>query len=334
MAGSIPRDGRQGEGVLPLTPHAPHSPRPYRSHGLPAVPRHDDVRPAVRRERPRRPSSTARSPAASPSSIPRTSTRWAASSTRWGGRRRSSAAGCNRGGRDVIVATKCFGADEPAAVGPRVSRASTSSTRSTARCAACAPTTSISTRRHHPDPDTPIDETLRALDDVVRAGKARYVGCSNYHAYQVARALGRSELLGLARFDCVQPRYNLLFRQPERELLPLCREEGVGVIPYNPIAGGSALRQAPARGRTHGGHAVHAGQRRAALPGALLARAGVRHDRGAPPAGRRGGHAAGATGDRRGCWPTPPSRRRSSARADPSSSMTCWRRRTRIWTRG
>jgi aryl-alcohol dehydrogenase (NADP+) len=91
---------------------------------------------------------------------------------------------------------------------------------------------------HHPDPDTPIDETLRALDDVVRAGKARYVGCSNYHAYQVARALGRSELLGLARFDCVQPRYNLLFRQPERELLPLCRDEGVGVIPYNPIAGG------------------------------------------------------------------------------------------------
>jgi aryl-alcohol dehydrogenase-like predicted oxidoreductase len=66
---------------------------------------------------------------------------------------------------------------------------------------------------HHPDPQTPMDETLRALDDVVRAGKARYVGCSNYHAYQVARALGRSEALGLARFDSVQPRYNLLFRQ-------------------------------------------------------------------------------------------------------------------------
>jgi aryl-alcohol dehydrogenase (NADP+) len=91
---------------------------------------------------------------------------------------------------------------------------------------------------HHADPETPIDETLRALDDVVRAGKARYVGCSNFHAYQVARALGRSEVLGLARFDCVQPRYNLLFRQVERELLPLCREEGLGVIPYNPLAGG------------------------------------------------------------------------------------------------
>ncbi|HEY7204270.1 MAG TPA: aldo/keto reductase [Methylomirabilota bacterium] len=91
---------------------------------------------------------------------------------------------------------------------------------------------------HHPDPETPIDESLRALDDVVRAGKARYVGCSNFAAYQVARALGRSEALGAVRFDSVQPRYNLLFRQVERELLPLCREEGVGVIPYNPLAGG------------------------------------------------------------------------------------------------
>ena len=91
---------------------------------------------------------------------------------------------------------------------------------------------------HHPDPQTPIDETLRAFDDVVRAGKARYVGCSNYPAWQTARALGRSDVLGLARFDTVQPRYNLLFRQIERELLPLSREEGLGVIPYNPLAGG------------------------------------------------------------------------------------------------
>jgi 1-deoxyxylulose-5-phosphate synthase len=91
---------------------------------------------------------------------------------------------------------------------------------------------------HHPDPETSIDETLRALDDVVRAGKARYVGCSNFAAYQVARALGRSDVLGAVRFDSVQPRYNLLFRQIERELLPLCREEGLGVIPYNPLAGG------------------------------------------------------------------------------------------------
>ena len=91
---------------------------------------------------------------------------------------------------------------------------------------------------HHPDPETPVDETLRALDDVVRAGKARHVGCSNYLAWQVARALGRSEAQGLARFDSVQPRYNLLFRQIERELLPLCAAEGIGVVPYNPLAGG------------------------------------------------------------------------------------------------
>ena len=91
---------------------------------------------------------------------------------------------------------------------------------------------------HHPDPETPIDESLRALDDVVRAGKVRYVGCSNFPAYQLARALGRSELLGVGRFDSVQPRYNLLFRQIERDLLPLCREEALAVIPYNPLAGG------------------------------------------------------------------------------------------------
>jgi aryl-alcohol dehydrogenase (NADP+) len=88
------------------------------------------------------------------------------------------------------------------------------------------------------DPETPIDETLRALDDVVRAGKARYVGCSNFQAWHVARALGRSEVLGVARLDSVQPRYNLLFREFERELFPLCALEGIGVIPYNPLAGG------------------------------------------------------------------------------------------------
>ena len=91
---------------------------------------------------------------------------------------------------------------------------------------------------HAPDPETPIDETLRALEDITRAGKVRYVGCSNYLAYQIARAIGRSEALNIVRFDSIQPRYNLLFREIERELLPLAAEEGIGVIPYNPIAGG------------------------------------------------------------------------------------------------
>jgi aryl-alcohol dehydrogenase-like predicted oxidoreductase len=91
---------------------------------------------------------------------------------------------------------------------------------------------------HADDPETPIDESLQALDDLVRAGKVRYVGCSNFLAYRLARSLGRSEALGLARFDSVQPRYNLLFREFERELFPFCLEEGIGVIPYNPLAGG------------------------------------------------------------------------------------------------
>jgi 1-deoxyxylulose-5-phosphate synthase len=91
---------------------------------------------------------------------------------------------------------------------------------------------------HAPDARTPIDESLSALDDLVRSGKVRYVGCSNFLAYQVARAVGRSEYLKVCRFDSVQPRYNLLFREIERELLPLCAEEGIGVIPFNPIAGG------------------------------------------------------------------------------------------------
>lgn len=91
---------------------------------------------------------------------------------------------------------------------------------------------------HSPDPETPIEESLSALDQLVRQGKVRYLGCSNYPAWQVALALGVSARLGLARFDCVQPRYNLLYREIESELLPLCRDQGLGVIAYNPLAGG------------------------------------------------------------------------------------------------
>jgi len=91
---------------------------------------------------------------------------------------------------------------------------------------------------HAPDPETPIDETLRALDSIVQSGKARYIGCSNFQAWQLGNALWTSDRLGLARFDSVQPRYNLLFREIEHELLPLCEDKGVGVIVYNPLAGG------------------------------------------------------------------------------------------------
>ncbi len=91
---------------------------------------------------------------------------------------------------------------------------------------------------HGYDPLTPMDEALEALDTVVRAGKARYVGVSNWPAYKVALALGRGEIKALARIDSVQPRYNLLFRAFERDLLPLCEEQGLALIPYNPLAGG------------------------------------------------------------------------------------------------
>src|SRR5215217_7735415 len=91
---------------------------------------------------------------------------------------------------------------------------------------------------HSDDPETPLDETLAAFDHLVAVGKVRYVGCSNYSAWRLARAVGRSEVLGLQRYDSVQPRYNLLFRSFERDLLPLCESEGIGVIPYNPLAGG------------------------------------------------------------------------------------------------
>ncbi len=91
---------------------------------------------------------------------------------------------------------------------------------------------------HAPDPETPLDETLQALDDLVRWGKVRYLGCSNFEAWRLCKALWVSDRLRLARFDCVQPRYNLLHREIERDLLPVCAEEGIGVIAYNPLAGG------------------------------------------------------------------------------------------------
>ena len=91
---------------------------------------------------------------------------------------------------------------------------------------------------HYPDPGTPIGETLRALDDLVRTGKVRYLGCSNLDAWQLCDALWTSRLNNLESFIAVQPRYNLLDRSIEAELVPCCQAHGVGVIPWGPLAAG------------------------------------------------------------------------------------------------
>jgi aryl-alcohol dehydrogenase-like predicted oxidoreductase len=92
---------------------------------------------------------------------------------------------------------------------------------------------------HWPDEDTPLDETLRALDDLVRQGKVRYLGASNHPAWLLTKALWVSDRLGLARYDCLQPHYNLVHRAEfEQELMALCQDQGLGVIPYSPLQGG------------------------------------------------------------------------------------------------
>jgi len=91
---------------------------------------------------------------------------------------------------------------------------------------------------HWPDYDTPLDETLRTLDDLVRQGKVRYIACSNFRAWQLCKALWISDVRNIVSFDCIQPPYNLLTRDIEYELLGLCDSEGVGVCAYNPLAAG------------------------------------------------------------------------------------------------
>jgi len=91
---------------------------------------------------------------------------------------------------------------------------------------------------HTFDPETPLDETLRALEDMITSGKVRYIGCSNYYAWELMKALGISDQLGINRYISHQVSYSLADRTPERELIPLCEDQGVGIIPYFPLAGG------------------------------------------------------------------------------------------------
>src|SRR5512135_1309529 len=96
---------------------------------------------------------------------------------------------------------------------------------------------------HRWDYDTPIEETLEALNDVVRAGKARYIGASSMYAWQFAKALFTSDLHGWTRFVSMQPYYNLSYREEEREMLPLCRDQQIAVIPWSPLARGILTRK-------------------------------------------------------------------------------------------
>ena len=95
---------------------------------------------------------------------------------------------------------------------------------------------------HRWDYTTPIEETLEALHDVVKAGKARYIGASSMYAYQFAKALALAERHGWTRFVSMQNQYNLMYREEEREMMRLCREEGIGVIPWSPLARGRLTR--------------------------------------------------------------------------------------------
>ncbi|HVL67980.1 MAG TPA: aldo/keto reductase [Vicinamibacterales bacterium] len=110
---------------------------------------------------------------------------------------------------------------------------------------------------HRWDPETPIEETLRALDDVVRGGKVRYIGASSMMAWQFAKALYTADRHGWTRFVSMQNHYNLVYREEEREMIPLCLEEGIGIIPWSPLARGflacnrrSATDADTERGRT------------------------------------------------------------------------------------
>jgi aryl-alcohol dehydrogenase-like predicted oxidoreductase len=100
---------------------------------------------------------------------------------------------------------------------------------------------------HRWDPATPIEETMEALNDVVRAGKARYLGASSMHAWQFAKAQHVAERHGWARFVSMQNHYNLIYREEEREMVPLCRDQGVGLIPWSPLARGLLARAPEAK---------------------------------------------------------------------------------------
>jgi aryl-alcohol dehydrogenase-like predicted oxidoreductase len=112
---------------------------------------------------------------------------------------------------------------------------------------------------HRFDPAVPIDETLEALNDLVRGGKVRYIGASSGSAWRMANALSLSERRGWARFISMQNHYNLVYREEEREMIPLCLEAGVGLVPWSPLARGMLTRPWPADGGVRSSATARAG---------------------------------------------------------------------------
>ena len=178
---------------------------------------------------------------------------------------------------------------------------------------------------HRPSPDIPVDETLGALTDLVRAGKVRYIGCSTHPAWMVMEALAVSERLGLARYVSEQPPYNLLDRRIENELIPLAQRHGLAILPWAPLAQGVLAGRYPADG--------------AACP-PIPARSGSRARRTSTRIASR--RAASRSGGRSPIWPvreagrqaswrscgartSPASPRQSSARGPRSSCPSCCR---------
>jgi aryl-alcohol dehydrogenase-like predicted oxidoreductase len=111
---------------------------------------------------------------------------------------------------------------------------------------------------HRFDPQVPIEETLEALDDLVRSGKVRYIGASSGSAWRMALALSTSERRGWARFVSMQNHYNLIYREEEREMIPLCLDQGIGLLPWSPLARGLLSRPAPADRNPKSGTSVRA----------------------------------------------------------------------------
>ena len=214
---------------------------------------------------------------------------------------------------DVVVATKVFNPMGPGRT-TAACRASTSSTRSTPRCAGCQMDYVDLYQIHRFDPETPIEETLRALDDVVRAGKVRYLGASSTDAWRFAKALFTADRRGWSRFVSMQNHYNLVYREEEREMLPLCRAEGIGVIPWSPLARGLlAGTRRPGQGGT------------ASAPGRTISPEASTTTRTSTSSTVSSKSPASAACRRRrsrwrGSWRSRASPRRSSARASRSTS--------------